>query len=60
MGKDSVEPFLSFKDRYAIILALTSNSGSKDFQLISSEGKNSMSGFLLNLENGRETKILCM
>ncbi len=39
MGKDSVEPFLSFKDRYAIILALTSNSGSKDFQLISSEGK---------------------
>ena len=39
MGKDSIEPFLSFKDRYAIILALTSNSGSKDFQLIPSEGK---------------------
>ena len=39
MGKDSIEPFLSFKDKYAIILALTSNSGSKDFQLIPSEGK---------------------
>ena len=39
MGRDSIEPFLSFKDRYAIILALTSNSGSKDFQLISTEGK---------------------
>ena len=39
MGKDSIEPFLSFKDKYAIILALTSNSGSKDFQLIPTEGK---------------------
>lgn len=32
MGKDSVEPFLAFKDKFAIILALTSNSGSADFQ----------------------------
>ena len=39
MGKDSIEPFLSFKDRYAIILALTSNSGSEDFQLIHSGEK---------------------
>ena len=39
MGKDSIEPFLSFKDRYAVILALTSNSGAEDFQLIPSKGK---------------------
>lgn len=39
MGKDSIEPFLNFKDRYAIILALTSNPGSEDFQLIPSKGK---------------------
>ena len=39
MGKDSIEPFVSFKDRYAIILALTSNSGSQDFQLITSGRK---------------------
>ena len=32
MGKDSVEPFLSFDDKYAILLALTSNGGSSDFQ----------------------------
>ena len=32
MGKDSVEPFLSFDEKYAIVLALTSNSGSSDFQ----------------------------
>jgi len=33
MGKDSIEPFLDFKDKYAILLALTSNSGAQDFQL---------------------------
>lgn len=32
MGKDSVEPFLSFKYKWVIILALTSNSGAQDFQ----------------------------
>ncbi|MDT0555944.1 orotidine-5'-phosphate decarboxylase [Patiriisocius hiemis] len=32
MGKDSVEPFLSFKDKHTILLALTSNQGAFDFQ----------------------------
>jgi orotidine-5'-phosphate decarboxylase len=32
MGGDSVIPFLDFKDKWAIILALTSNEGSQDFQ----------------------------
>ena len=32
MGKDSVEPFLSFDDKYVFLLALTSNLGSEDFQ----------------------------
>jgi orotidine-5'-phosphate decarboxylase len=32
MGKDSVAPFLEFKDRWTILLALTSNSGADDFQ----------------------------
>ncbi len=32
MGKDSVVPFFSFKDKWVIVLALTSNEGSKDFQ----------------------------
>lgn len=38
MGKDSVTPFLEFKDKWAIILALTSNSGGLDFQML--EDKN--------------------
>jgi orotidine-5'-phosphate decarboxylase len=37
MGVDSVQPFLEFKDKWVILLALTSNEGSKDFQLISSQ-----------------------
>ncbi|MHA7830140.1 MAG: orotidine-5'-phosphate decarboxylase [Flagellimonas sp.] len=32
MGKDSVEPFLEFKDKHTILLALTSNQGAFDFQ----------------------------
>ena len=35
MGSDSVEPFLKFKNKWVILLALTSNLGSKDFQKIS-------------------------
>ncbi|MGN7990165.1 orotidine-5'-phosphate decarboxylase [Pedobacter sp. 22226] len=33
MGSDSVTPFLTFKDKWVILLALTSNSGHADFQL---------------------------
>ncbi|WP_231423957.1 MULTISPECIES: orotidine-5'-phosphate decarboxylase [Pedobacter] len=33
MGSDSVTPFLTFKDKWVILLALTSNSGHSDFQL---------------------------
>lgn len=34
MGVDSVEPFLNFEDKWVILLALTSNKGSKDFQYL--------------------------
>ena len=34
MGKDSVEPFLAFKEKHTILLALTSNQGAFDFQSI--------------------------
>ena len=32
MGKDSVEPFLKYKNKHTILLALTSNVGAFDFQ----------------------------
>ena len=33
MGEDSVKPFLDYKGKWVILLALTSNNGSHDFQL---------------------------
>ena len=33
MGEDSVTPFLAYPDKWVILLALTSNKGSHDFQL---------------------------
>ncbi len=38
MGKDSVEPFLTYKDKHTILLVLTSNEGSSDFQQMDFEG----------------------
>lgn len=32
MGQDSVSPFLGYRDKWVILLALTSNEGSADFQ----------------------------
>lgn len=39
MGKDSIEPFLTFENKWSIILALTSNAGSEDFQQQTINGK---------------------
>lgn len=33
MGEDSVAPFLQYEGKWAIVLGLTSNKGSRDFQL---------------------------
>ena len=38
MGKDSVEPFLAFENKYTILLALTSNEGAFDFQTLNVNG----------------------
>jgi len=40
MGEDSVKPFLQFPGKWAILLALTSNQGSADFQQIELSGNN--------------------
>ncbi len=38
MGEDSVTPFLSFEDKWVILLALTSNKGADDFQYHDEDG----------------------
>lgn len=35
MGEDSVSPFLSYPDRWGIVLALTSNASASDFETVS-------------------------
>lgn len=34
MGEDSVTPFLQYENKWVVLLALTSNKGSQDFQLM--------------------------
>jgi orotidine-5'-phosphate decarboxylase len=33
MGEDSVKPFLEYKDKWSILLGLTSNPGARDFEM---------------------------
>ena len=37
MGEDSVTPFLTYEDKWVVLLALTSNKGSHDFQRMTDE-----------------------
>lgn len=39
MGEDSVRPFLEYKDKFAIVLGLTSNKGAGDFELQKTGGE---------------------
>lgn len=38
MGSDSIKPFLAYKNKFVIVLALTSNTGAADYQFV--EDKN--------------------
>jgi orotidine-5'-phosphate decarboxylase len=38
MGRDSIQPYLDFKNKWSILLGLTSNAGAQDFQQLSVEG----------------------
>jgi orotidine-5'-phosphate decarboxylase len=39
MGEDSVKPFLGYPEKWVVLLALTSNKGSQDFQLLSTSAE---------------------
>ncbi len=40
MGKDSIDPFLEYTDKWVIVLALTSNKGAADFEKLRFENGN--------------------
>lgn len=52
MGEDSVIPFLQYEDKWVVLLALTSNKGSLDFQL--TEDKNGKRMFERVLHRSQE------
>ena len=58
MGKDSVEPFLAFKDKHTIMLALTSNKGAFDFQTKNVEGKELYKQVLETSKNWKNSENL--
>jgi orotidine-5'-phosphate decarboxylase len=39
MGEDSVKPFLTYVDKWVVLLALTSNKGAFDFQFMTENGE---------------------
>lgn len=51
MGADSVQPFLEYEGKWAIVLGLTSNKGAMDFELQEMAGQPGIEGE--NTHNGR-------
>ncbi|MFD2594456.1 orotidine-5'-phosphate decarboxylase [Sphingobacterium griseoflavum] len=56
MGEDSVKPFLATPNKWAIVLALTSNIGSKDFQNFTNEMGEQLYEAVINKVNRWGTK----
>ena len=48
MGEDSITPFLDYPGKWVIVLALTSNKGSRDFQFICDQQGTSLFEHVLN------------
>ena len=51
MGNDSIEPFLKYKDKHTILLTLTSNTGSDDFQFFKSDNNNLFEEVIVKSKN---------
>lgn len=59
MGEDSVTPFLGYPGKWVVLLALTSNKGSHDFQLIPDEnGKRLFENVILTSQKWATTDEL--
>lgn len=54
MGHDSVAPFLQYKDKFAVILALTSNWGASDFQMPASAASGNLEKLGIKVQGRRK------
>jgi orotidine-5'-phosphate decarboxylase len=58
MGEDSVRPFLEYEDKWTIVLGLTSNKGSEDFQRLAMVRKQEGLGLVPNIVSGERSELL--
>ena len=58
MGEDSVKPFLEYENKWTIVLGLTSNPGSKDFEQLKLVGDNTSKGGLFGGNSNKEGEFL--
>lgn len=58
MGNDSIEPFLKYKDKHTILLSLTSNTGSDDFQFFKSDNNNLFEEVIVKSKNWQGSENL--
>ena len=56
MGEDSVKPFLEFENKWAIVLGLTSNAGSKDFEQLRLVREDTNQGSVPNPDSNQENQ----
>jgi orotidine-5'-phosphate decarboxylase len=59
MGEDSIKPFLEYKDKWTIVLGLTSNKGARDFELQQSGDELLYEKVLRTVSLWERQKILC-
>jgi orotidine-5'-phosphate decarboxylase len=58
MGEDSVRPFLTYENKWTIVLGLTSNVGSNDFQHLQIAGSNPELSLVPNLVQASRSELL--
>ena len=58
MGEDSVRPFLEYEGKWTIVLGLTSNKGSQDFQRLALVNRQDGLGLVPNVISGDRTELL--
>lgn len=58
MGEDSVRPFLEYKDKWTIVLGLTSNKGSADFQRLPLQKRPEGLSLVPKVVAGERTELL--
>jgi orotidine-5'-phosphate decarboxylase len=58
MGEDSVRPFLEYPDKWTIVLGLTSNKGSADFQQLKLAGQHIDLPLVPNIAQADRSELL--